>query len=281
MTNPSPSPSDTAPGLFAQCLSEARYSWSVILSDTGRLTRFAIPWFGILFLMALPLPFLGFLDGDQRHGGLDFSPVAAVLALSLHGALWLRCVMIDEFPGDIPLPFGMREVAILIGYTALIGIPLWCWSQAIGLFHSLDYRFVAIHRLAEWFGTQPLIEYGFQDALLMAAVVMTMLAMIASFISLKLSLMLVDLALDKPIDPIRSWRALSTGNALRLSLALLLAALPFTAVAALADQATGLLGNQEAVIGILEFFATMILFPLSAAIAITLARMTKHVGYTG
>ena len=269
------------PTLITQSVSEAVYSWSVILSDAGRLTRFAIPWFAILFLMALPLPFLGFFDQAQRHtvSGLDFSATAAVLAISLHGALWLRCVLTDEFPKDIPLPFGLREVGILIGYGLLIGIPLWCWDQAIGLFSSLDHQFIAIHRLAGWFGTQAVIDYGFQNALMVAGWVMTGMAVVMSFTSLKLSLMLVDLALDRAVNLTRAWRGLTLGNTWRLTVALVVATGPFALTAFLADRATALLGEEAVMIGMLEFFATMALFPLSAAMAITLARMTRHVGY--
>ena len=281
MASNQPQQAGKAPGLISQSVTEATYSWSVILSDPGRLTRFALPWFAILFLMALPLPFLGFFDQAQRHtaSGLDFSATAAVLALSLHGALWLRCVITDDFPKDIPLPFGMREVGILIGYALLIGVPLWCWDQAIGLFVSLDHQFIAIHRMAGWFGAQAVIEYGYQDALMVAGWVMTGIALIVTLLCLKLSLMLVDLALDRAANLARAWRGLSVGNTWRLAVALVVAMAPCWLAAFLAGQATSLLGEAAVMIGMLEFFATMALFPLSAAMAITLARMTQHVSY--
>ncbi|MEO0393974.1 MAG: hypothetical protein AAF213_12140 [Pseudomonadota bacterium] len=269
------------PGLIAQSWAEACYAWRVLAEDPGRVTRYAAPWFGILFLMALPLPFLGVLDGMQRPttSGLDFSFPAALLALSLHIALWTRSATQQDYPAGIPFTFGMREVAILVGYAALLGIPVWLWTQAIGLISSLDTRFIAVHRLAGWFGAQELMDYGFSEALQMAAAIMTALAIFATTISVKLGLLLVDLSLDRNIAFERAWKTLNWANTGRLACALVFAGLPFAAIAAGANHMPVYLGDDAIFIGFFEIMATLALFPLSAATAIVLGRMARHLRY--
>ena len=275
---PSHSPSSTG-----VAIAEARHAAATVTGDAGRIVRYGLPWFGVLFMMALPLPFLGIFDGAQEYSpsGLDFSAFAATLALILHGAIWLRSELEQNYPGGIPFPLGMREAQIVIGGLFLISIPVWCWLQVGGLLFSMEHRFFATHKLAGWFGHRTILDIGISESLRLASIAYAALALLTTALALRFSLVMVDLTLDKPIQINAVWEALDRHEAWQLALALIFGAAPFLLVAGIAQSLIVCCGLPGPVIGVLQVVGTLALFPASACVGITLGRMSRHLGYNG
>jgi hypothetical protein len=252
---------------------DAVTAFRLLIERRRELLNYALPWFGIVIVMALPLPFLGVLEFGQRPSasGLDFSTTATLLALLLNASIWCRAELQASYPGGVPFPCGLRELIAVFGGLFLVVPPLWLWSEALGLLTSLDVRFAAIHRLAGWFGRLELIEFGFDPALQIAAAVIALLALLATAISLRFAYWFCDVVLEQPASLSALWRLGRRGRWLRQGLALLLSGLPFGLMAFGTDH-LGSRTDNPVVIGILEIFGTAILFPLSAIAAIILAR---------
>ncbi|MBV6632276.1 MAG: hypothetical protein KI792_04475 [Alphaproteobacteria bacterium] len=255
--------------LGRQITQSAVETFQAVFSQPDRSVRYAIPWIGIVFLMALPLPFLGVLDASQRPSpsGLDFSVTASFLALALHAGLWTRTVALDDHQSGVPLPFGFRELGIAIAGVVLVAPPLWLWSQAFGLWHSIDHQFFAIHRMAAWFGRDALFEFGFRPALETASIITGVLAVIASYACLRFAPVFAMVSTGKVAEPKDAWQATRGMSLIYLIGPMLLTALPLAAFAALTNQLSLCCTENPAAIGALEVIGTIILFPMSALVA--------------
>lgn len=268
---------ETDGGLGQQIIQATAETIRAVFGQPDRPVRYALPWIGIVFVMALPLPFLGVLDASQRPSpsGLDFSITASFLALALYAGLWTRSVAMDDHQPGIPLPFGLRELGIAVAGVALIAPPLWLWSQAIGIWHSIDHQFVAIHRMAGWFGREALTEYGFRPALEAASLTMGVVALFANYFSLRFLPVFAQVSADKPAEVKLAWKSTGGRALIYLLGPVIITALPFAALAALTNQLSLCCTDNPAAIGALEVIGTIALFPMTALMATALALWCK------
>ncbi|MEM6902561.1 MAG: hypothetical protein AAF556_04915 [Pseudomonadota bacterium] len=258
--------------LSQQIRHSAIETFGTVFGDPYRPVRYAIPWISIVFVMALPLPFLGILEAGQRPSpsGLDFSITASFLALALHAGLWTRSVALDDHQAGIPLPFGIRELGIGVAALILLAPPLWLWSQSIGLAHSLDHQIVAIHRLAGWFGHQALSDYGHENVYATGSRAAGFAALIATYVAIRFMPLFAQVSADRQADLTAAWKSTRGGAMVNLLGPMVLTALPFGLLAAATNQLSLCCVDNPAVIGSLEVIGTVALFPMSALAATAL-----------
>lgn len=258
-----------------------RRVYAEAFGNAMRPVRYAAPWLAILFLMALPLDFLGPLDSSQRPSvsGLDFSQTATLLALILYGSIWLRAELTDDHHEGIALPVDWREAGLLMGASCLLVPALWLWSLAIGLQISIDDRTAMTHFMAGWFGIRTILEIGIPIALDRASMVTALLALLVTALSFRLSPLLIDMALGYPLRFRRAMTATAAAHGRFLLSMLVAAALPYALIAAITDHLSQCCTDNPAIIGVLEIAGTVILFPMTALITCVLALFARQTGY--